>query len=213
MADTERPDVLLLITDGCAVCPVVHKLLSRLDTDGKLQSLKVINIREHPEQAQRYGVRAVPWFRIGELEFQGMHSASELSYWAAHATSDDGIRQYITQELEGGRLSTILRLIRQHPHWLQVALSIIADLQAPIQARIGLGAIFEDLQGDPLLAQLVPTLSELSQHAEHQVRADACYYLGLSQNEAARQALSRCLEDNDREVREIAQEALVNMEQ
>lgn len=212
MANTERPDVLLFIADGCAICPIVHKILSQLDSDGKLNRFEVINISQQPEVAQTYGIRSVPWFRIGELEFQGLHSASEINQWVAHALSDDGIRQYITQELEGGRLSTILRLVRQHPHWLQISLSIIADLQAPIQARIGLGAVFEDLQGDPLLVQLVPALTELCQHSEDQVRADACYYLGLSRSKAARQALSDCLQDSNREVREIAQEALAGME-
>lgn len=178
-----------------------------------LHRFDVINITQQPEQAQTYGIRSVPWFRIGELEFVGMHSASELSYWVAHATSDEGIRQYITQELEAGHLSTILRLMRQHPRWLELALSIIADLTAPIQARIGLGAVFEDLQGDPLLQQLVPALSELSQHAEHQVRADACYYLGLSRSDAAASALRQCLQDSDREVQEIAREALASIGQ
>lgn len=208
----ERPDVLLLIASGCAICPVVHKILSQLDTDGRLKHLEVINISQQPQAAQIYGVRSVPWFRIGDLEFQGLHSAPELDYWVSHALSDEGIEKYISEELEAGHLAAIQRLVRQHPHWLHNALSIIADLQAPIQARIGLGAVFEDLQGDPLLRELVPALAALTQHTEKQVRADACYYLGLSGSSAAKPALSACLQDADPEVREIAQEALTALD-
>lgn len=211
MPGTERPDVVLLIASGCAICPVVHKILSQLHADGKINQFEVVNISEHPDLAQSYGVRSVPWFRIGALEFQGLHSAAELDYWVGHALADDGIKRYITEELEAGHLSSILRLIKQHPHWLKIALAIIADLQAPIQARIGLGAVFEELQGSPLLQEQVPGLSELTQHTDRQIRADACYYLGLSRSSAAVPALNQCLQDADPEVREIAQEALADM--
>lgn len=204
----ERPDVLLLIASGCAICPVVHKILSQLDADGRLNRFEVINISQQPQLAQDHGVRSVPWFRIGELEFQGMHSAKELDYWVSHALSNEGIKRYLIEELEAGHLAAILQLIRRHPHWLHIALSIMADLEAPIQARIGLGAIFENLQGDPMLQDLIPELSQLSRHADKQVRADACYYLGLSGSSEAKPALSTCLQDPDPEVREIAQEAL-----
>lgn len=207
----ERPDVLLLIASGCAICPVVHKILSQFNAEGKLNRFEVINISQQPELAARYGVRSVPWFRIGELEFQGLHSAAELGYWVGHAQHPEGIQKYLIEELEAGHLSTILQLVRRHPHWLRIALGIVADLQTPLQARIGLGAVFEDLQGDSLLQGLVPALAELTRHADKQVRADACYYLGLSDSHEAKPALSNCLEDSDPEVREIAQEALADL--
>ena len=146
-----RPDVLLLIADGCAICPIVHKILNKLDGEGKIDHFEVVNIAQHPEKAAQYHVRSVPWFRIGDLEFQGLHSAAELDYWVSHALSDTGIARYLTEELEAGHLAAVEQLIRSHPHWLQIGLSIIADMEAPIQARIGLGAVFEGLQGDPLL--------------------------------------------------------------
>lgn len=198
----------MLIASGCAICPIVHKLLAQLKSEDKIARFEVINISQHPQVAQQYGVRSVPWFRIGELEFQGLHTAAELEYWVSHALSEEGIIKYLSDELEAGHLPAIEHLIRQHPDWLRVSLSIIADMQAPIQARIGLGAIFEGLQGDPLMQALIPALSDLTQHADQRVRGDACYYLGLSSANAARPALTQCTQDPDPEVREIAREAL-----
>ena len=202
------PDVLLFIATGCAICPIVHKILAQLKADAKIAKFDVVNISQQPEQAMQQGVRSVPWFRIGELEFQGLHSASELEYWVSHAHTDEGIRKYLIEELEAGHLPSIEQLVRQHPDWLRVGLTIIADMQAPIQARIGLGAILEGLQASPLLSALVPTLCELTRHADRRVRGDACYYLGLSADAAAKPALQNCLHDVDPDVQEIARDAV-----
>jgi thiol-disulfide isomerase/thioredoxin len=205
---SEQPDVLLFIATGCAICPVVHKILAQLKADGKIAKFDVVNISENPQLAAEFGIRSVPWFRIGKLEFQGLHSAAELESWVEYANTDAGVQKYLIEELEAGHLPAIERLLRQHPAWLQIGLAIIADMQAPIQARIGLGAVFEDLQGEALLLDLVPALSELSRHADQRVRGDACYYLGLTAASTARPALEHCLHDLDPEVREIAREAL-----
>ncbi len=205
------PNVLLLIATGCAICPVVHKLLAQLKDEDKIAHFDVINISQQPQLANEYGVRSVPWFRIGELEFQGMHSAAELEYWVNHALSDEGVARYLSEELEAGHLPAIEQLIRRHPDWLRISLHIISDMQSPIQARIGLGAVFEGLQGDPLLRTVVPALAKLSQHADPRVRGDACYYLGLSGAADARPALTACAQDPDPEVREIASEALASL--
>ena len=202
------PDVLLYIASSCAICPIVHRLLDELKAQGKIDHLDIVNISEQPELARQQGIRSVPWFRIDELEFQGLHSAAELDYWVSHARSEDGIRKYLSDELEAGHLPAIEPLVRRHPDWLRIGLALIADMEAPIQARIGLGAIFEGLQGDPLLKALVPALAELTRHSDRRVRGDACYYLGLSAATAARPALTAALQDADPDVREIAQDAL-----
>lgn len=205
------PDVLLFVAAGCAVCPIVHKILAQLKSAEKIAQFDVIDIGQHPQMATQYGVRSVPWFRIADLEFQGLHSAAELSYWVGHAQSEEGIKKYLTEELEAGHLPAIEQLMRKHPDWLRISLSIIADMQAPIQARIGLGAIFEGLQGDPLLQALVPALSALCEQGDRRVRGDACYYLGLSGASAARPALTHCAQDPDPDVRDIAREALASL--
>ena len=205
------PDVLLLTASGCPHCPVVHKIFSQLKTEQKIGKLEVVNISQHPEAAAQYDVRSVPWFRIGGLEFQGLHSAAELEYWATHASSESGIRKYLIDELEAGHLATIEKLLRECPTWLRIGLSIVSDMEAPIQARIGLGAVFEGLQGDPLLSTLVQPLAELTRHHDQRVRGDACYYLGLTGQSAARPWLQACMNDSDAEVRDIAEEALQSL--
>jgi glutaredoxin len=62
------PDALMILGTHCPHCPAVLKNLCRLLEEGKLGKLQVINLEQHPEEAKKYGVRSVPWVRIGHNE-------------------------------------------------------------------------------------------------------------------------------------------------
>ncbi len=206
--NTSVPDAILLLSSTCPNCPVVLESLCQLVKHGAIGKLAVINLEQHPEAASQYAVRSVPWFRLGELDFSGLHTPQEIQHWANQALSDAGIAAYITQQLEDGHLPLIESKLRTNPLWLRFVLDLISDMDAPMQARIGVGVLFENLRGETLLQQAVPVLITLSQHTDHRVRGDACYYLGLTQSASARAALTTCLQDSNADVREIAQESL-----
>lgn len=213
MSDTPEANHALLFTSAhCPHCPTVKKILTQLNQSGELDSLEVYDVAGDHELAEKYGVRSVPWFRIGSLEFQGLHSAGELAYWAEKANSKEGILRYITEQLKEGKLGRVEDLIQQHPAWLSIALGIIEDTAAPLQARIGLGAMLEGLAGSSLLQSIYPQLEKLTSHTDHRVRGDACHYLGLITTEASKTTLQHCLADEHPEVREIAQDSLDNFQ-
>lgn len=205
---TPTPDAILLVTPECPHCPKIMEELSHLVKRGTLGQLHIINLAQHPQAAQQYGSRSVPWFRIGELDFQGAHSNEELRHWAGVANTDDGIRQYLIQTLKDGQLLQVETKIRAQPRWLPLLVSIIDDMEAPMQARIGVGAVFESLSGSDLLLGAIPALSALAHHDDHRVRGDACYYLGLTHSRDAITYLTACLQDKNADVQEIAHEAL-----
>lgn len=66
----------------------------------------------------------------------------------------------------------------------------------------------EDIAGTDLLRQQVPTLGKLTKHKTASIRADACHYLGLSQDASAPPYLQACLQDQNQEVKEVATDAL-----
>jgi len=202
---------ILFTSKQCPHCPSVKRILQELKQSGKLATLEIFDIAEHQQQAEQYHVRSVPWFRIGELEFQGLHSASELEYWVTHASTDEGILTYLVDRLKEGKLREVEKLIEQHPGWLNIIMQIISDLDSPLQARIGLGAIIEELEGSELLNKQFPTLERLSQHRDHRIRGDACHYLGFINSPQSKEALHRCLDDPNEEVREIVQESLQHL--
>lgn len=204
----QTPDALLLINTGCAHCPGVLQSLSELLKKGQIGRLEVINLAVQPERASELGARSVPWLRLGPFVLQGAHSAAELRTWVDRASRAEGMAEYISEQLEQQHLDQVLTLLRQAPEQQAVLAELIADLEVPMGVRIGVGAVIEELAADEQLSSLLPQLAPLLQAEASQVRADAAYYVGLSDSAAARELLEPLRDDPNHEVREIVQEAL-----
>lgn len=202
-------DILLFTSTHCPHCPSLISAFEYFQKQGQVSNLEIINLEQHPEKARQYHVRSVPWFKIGDLEFQGLYSQKELSYWVESAKTETGIREYIIKELEAGKLAQLEGKILTLPGWLPITVSIIGDMQAPMQARIGVGAILEDLAGNAQLEQVIQPLGELSRSSDARVRGDACHYLGMIDHDDARSLIKARLDDPNQEVRTIAEESLV----
>jgi HEAT repeat protein len=91
---------------------------------------------------------------------------------------------------------------------LAAVLPIVGNIDASLNVRLGAGVLLENFAGTDTLRALLPRLGELSQHGDARVRADACHYLGLTGDAAAKPWLEARLTDDDADVREIAAESL-----
>ena len=78
-------------------------------------------------------------------------------------------------------------------------------------ARIGVGAVLEELAEQGLSQDALAALAALTESEQPQIRADACHYLSLGGGPAALAAVRRLLHDPDPQVREIAAESLTAM--
>jgi len=204
-------EVILFTTPQCPHCPSVKQIFQDYKQVHHALDLNIYDLTQQPEQANLYQVRSVPWFKIGDFEFQGLHTASEINYWIEHAHDDAAVIRYLIDNLNDGQLNQVEKLIRQHPDWLLIAINLLANMDAPMQARIGLGALLEGMQNDPILEPLLPKLTEFSKHKDHSIRGDACHYLGLINTPKSRAALTDCLTDENIDVREIAQDSLAEL--
>lgn len=212
MTDATPPDALLLLSSHCPNCPAVLDSLADMVKAGAVGRLTVINLEQHPETAGEYGVRSVPWVRIGPFDLAGLRSRQELEEWAAKAGNGTALADYFHVLLKEGDLAAVLDRVRREPAMLVALLPIVANVEAGLNVRLGAGAVLEEFAGQPPLSALVPQLGELSLDPDPRVRADACHYLGLSGVSAARPWLEPRLTDEDAEVREIAQESLLLLE-
>jgi HEAT repeat protein len=75
-------------------------------------------------------------------------------------------------------------------------------------ARIGVGVVMEELEGDPVLHQALETLTTLAESEQANIRADATHFLGLTRHPDAEAILRQRLDDPNPDVREIAEESL-----
>jgi hypothetical protein len=211
MSQASPPDALLLIAPGCAHCPAVLAALADLVKGGALGRLEVINVAVHPEAARARGIRSVPWVRIGEIELEGSHTPSELALWVRRAGTEEGYGQFLAALLETGRLDRVTALVREAPRRLPALIGLVASLETPMAVRIGVGAVLEELAGDPILGEAVGPLRALLGAPAPQTRADACHYLGLTGDPAVAADVRPLLEDPDPAVREIARDTLASL--
>jgi hypothetical protein len=198
---------LVYIGSGCPHCPAVVDGLTRLVKSGRLARLEVVNLSvTGPAQAD--GVRSIPWTRIGPFELVGAISPGDLADWAERAATGEGWAAYYAHLLEQRRLDEAEGLVRQRPETLVDLLDLLGEADTPMALRIGISALLESLTGDPILAQAVPILTQLTLSELPQTRADACHYLGLAGDPAAIPAVRRLLDDDQADVAEIAAETL-----
>lgn len=202
------PDALLLLSPRCPHCPAVLAALADLLKQGRIGKLEAVNLEQHPEIARALGVRSVPWTRIGRIELSGAQNPAELAAWAAKADSETGLADWFHLLLKEGQLPRVQALVEKEPGLLAAVLPIVGNVEASLNVRLGAGVLLEHFAGTAPLAALLPHLGGLSQHADARVRADACHYLGLTADAAARPWLMARLADEDADVREIAAESL-----
>jgi hypothetical protein len=212
-ADTPQPpDALLLISSGCPFCPTVLKGLAELVKTGRIARLEVVNLTVRPEAAQAYGVRGVPWLRIGPFELEGLRSETELAHWAERAGTQSGMAEYLSELLAAGELQKVVRLVSDDPARFGALLSLLADADTDLHVRLGIGATIETLAGSPGLRAMIAPLAELTRHADPRTRGDACHYLALTRSPEARPHIETLLQDGDADVREVAAESLAELD-
>ncbi len=207
-AASNAPGAVMLMGTTCPYCPSVLKALQSLLDSGHIDTLETYNIEEHPDIAQHYGVRSVPWVRIGEFELEGLRSEKELREWAVKAASGGGLPDWLLEQLGNGRIDTALQRVRSDADGMSALLTLFEDPDTELNIRIGISAIMEELEGSVLLKANIETLGALTQHQEARVRGDACHYLSLSHDPSVRNWIEPLLDDPDGDVREVARDSL-----
>ncbi|MCW8827857.1 MAG: HEAT repeat domain-containing protein [Gammaproteobacteria bacterium] len=213
MSDTNAPHALLFTAPGCPHCPGIKAALEKLHQEGVVGELEVVSIAEDQGRAAEMGVRSVPWLKLGEFVLTGAQTPQQLREWAEKAAGSADMVDYLEHQLANGELDEAQAMLAKAPQHLEALLSLLEQPEAKIQVRLGVSAIIEGMEGSEALQKLVPRLIIMSEHSDHQLRSDACHFLGLSHSKEAEAALRKRLEDDNEEVREIAAESLELIQQ
>ncbi|HLD14919.1 MAG TPA: thioredoxin family protein [Burkholderiales bacterium] len=202
------PNALLLTTSGCPHCPTVRAGLADLVKQGKIGHLEVIDIGTHPEMGKQYGVRGVPWLRLGPFELQGLRSPAELAQWAARAGTTAGMAEYFRESLDTGELAKVLAVVKRDVSAFDALWLLLADPDTALGVRVGIGAVVEEFTGSAPLQKQLDALGKLSQSRLVHVRGDAAHYLALTRDTHALPYLQTLVNDPEAQVREIAREGV-----
>ena len=202
------PDALVVVSDTCPFCPTVLAGLADLVKAGRLARLEVMNIEQHPDAVAALGVRSVPWVRLGPFELDGLRSPAELKLWADRAGTRAGLAAYVAELLATGGLHKVIELCQRDARYLDAIPLLVGDVTTDLHVRLGIGAVFEELAGQPILARLVDALGSLANASEARTRGDACHYLALTRDRRAIPYIEPLLDDPDPGVRDVAHESL-----
>ncbi len=213
MSQSVIPDVLLFVAPGCPHCPAVLESLAGLVKEGAIGRLEVVNAAVHPARAAELGVKTVPWARIGPFELAGALPPDELRRWAGRADSLDGMADYFFDMLKSGRRNRVEEMARQEPARLHALVRLMERPDTSMAVRLGIAAVLEELHDSGLAEILIPGLGALARSGDALTRADACHFLSLIGAAAVIPWLRACLDDEDKEVREIAAESLEELGQ
>lgn len=198
----------LFIAPGCPHCPNVLQALSELLKAGDIAELVVSNMALVPEKAQALNIRSVPWIKIGPFELTGSHSKGELKTWIERVQSETGMQDYIIDLFTTGQLDKVISLVNNEPDLLSHFPAMMTNKETPLGAKIGMGAVFEELQGSASIQALIPELAIMTESGDASIRNDACYYLGLTESPEAIAYIQKLTHDEKEEVRETAHDAL-----
>ncbi|WP_455211993.1 thioredoxin family protein [Kaarinaea lacus] len=210
MTTTQPPEALLLIGPGCPHCGALLEVLSKLVKSGAIAQMIVVNVAQRPEQARKLGVRSVPWLRLGEFELEGVHSEGEIQQWLERLGSIKGKSIYLNDLLMSGKLEKVIQMAKSNSDTLRALLLLSADSNLSMKVQLGISAVFEELQGSDNLQSVVDDIGVLAENRSAKVRADAAHFLSLTKNERAIPYLQKLANDENAEVKEIAEEALVD---
>jgi len=202
------PTVLMLMGTRCTYCAPMMQILSELMKAGKIAELRIVNIENAPELAAELGVRSVPWLQIGPFELAGSRTKQELSLWLERASSFDGVTDYLEEVLTEGNIKYASKLVERYPRALENVIDLMANPEAKINVRLGVGVIIEELAESEQFKTVISRLIDYLSNDDARVRGDACHYLSLTKDPSVIPYIKKILSDESKEVREIAQDSL-----
>lgn len=206
--NNESPAVLMLMSRQCTYCGPMMQALTELMKAGHIAELRIVNIESSPELAVQLGVRSVPWLRIGPFELLGSRSKQEMLLWIERTSNPAGFNDYLEEVLSEGKLEYASRLLESYPQALENIIEIMADPEAKINVRLGVGVLIEDMAESVEFKVVIPRLIDYLSSKDARIRGDACHYLSLTRDVSLIPLIEPLLSDESEEVREIAQDSL-----
>jgi glutaredoxin len=202
------PDALLLMTAGCPHCPAALQSLTMLLKENTIGRLEIVNVAIHTDEAEKRGVKSVPWIQIGPYEVEGVTTPGKLRELAKGVNDDAVFDAWLLETLKAGQRQKFESLVRREPHRIHALARLMRNPETSMAIRLGIGAVLEELHGSGLTEPLVPSLGAMLNSDDKLLKADACHFLTLIGGEGIRRIMQGCEDDADPEIREMAREWL-----
>lgn len=205
------PSAIFLLGTHCPHCPSVLQHLNHLIKKGDLSQLTIVNIESSPETAQKYGVRSVPWVKIGDYTLTGLQPLDALEQRVRWVKNNYRLLGDYDHMLSTGKAQQVVESINADNQHLDVIMTLLADPATVLSTRIGIGVVMEELEGSDLLRLQLEKLGNLLESDDNRVRADVAHYLSLTHSKQAIKYLQKHSGDPDKEVNEVIEDSLLSL--
>ncbi|MGV6808534.1 MAG: HEAT repeat domain-containing protein [bacterium] len=210
---TEPIQATLLISTHCPHCASLLNSVNQLIKQGELAELRVINLHTAPELAQQFGVRSVPWVKIGSYELSGNQPLAALQQRIQWIRDQAGLVGQFDHLLSQAQAAKACELLHQQPEKMTAIMQLLADPATVLSTRIGIGVVMEDFAGSPSLREYIPQLGKLLSHTDARIRMDVAHYLSLTEDASVLRLLQQQLNhETHEEVREVIQDSLESLQ-
>ena len=210
-------EAIMLLSSHCVHCPSVLDSLSKMIKAGDIGTLKVINLEQNPDAMQTFKVRSVPWVRIGKHELTGAQTLEALKQRAEWAKKDQENKINLVADfdflLSDGQVNKVIESLQKDESGISAIMTLLGDNGTVLSTRIGIGVVFEEFAGSPMLKKLIPDLGKLTKNEDVRIRADSVHYLGMTSDTSAVAFLKAAANDEDKEIREIVSDSLEELEE
>ena len=207
------PEATLLLGTHCPHCPAVLHSLSELVKKGEISQLHAINIEAAPEIAQKYGVRSVPWIKIGDYVLTGLQPLDALKQRIEWSNDKSELLGKFDHMLSNGEADQVTASINADNAQFDVIMKLLADPATILSTRIGIGVVMEDFEGTDLIKSRLNELAKLLDSGDSRIRADAAHYLSLTHLDDAIPYLKAHQNDTDQEVKEVIEDSIESLQE
>jgi alkyl hydroperoxide reductase subunit AhpF len=209
LAALERPvELLVFVGANCPHCPGAVRSANRLALASPLVTVSIVDVQAHANLADHFNVRAVPLTILdGDLAVTGVVHSAELVDKILSRDDESHGRDLLLSLVEQGRFGHAALRIGTAPG----AADFVAIWgSSSTSLRIGLLMAVETALEDDRAALdgLVDGLLPVLRHEDPALRGDTADLLGKIGHPAAADALRALVDDPNRDVAEIASEAL-----
>lgn len=200
--------IKLFVLHDCQLCPQMEKIFKNMHENGAIQSLEIIDAAKHPDLAEQFNIRSVPYYLINGVAFSGVKSASEIRQLLSMDETKK-IEQQISQLLTEGDLGSAEDLISSNEGARKAMIQLLRSEDTELLIRIGLTAVFESLAETGIFIEFEHLFKEMSENINERIAIDAMYYLSLIATEGSIKHLSEMAQSNASALlRDQAQELL-----
>lgn len=200
-------DISLFVMPGCNMCPRMKEIFEDMHRIGAISELNVVDISLHPELAEKYNIKSVPFYLINGVGFNGVRTRQEIELLLQQNETQKWT-SLLRSELIDGQLDTVEEYMQTHKIARVAMLELLQDEDTELVVRIGLTAVIESLVGRGLLESHEDGFIELTTNDDDRIAMDALYYLSLLSTPSSLQALTEIARNGKHSLREDARELL-----